>query len=50
MCIQTYSRALVEERFPKKTVSVSEKTRFAKQKKKPYYKREKDATSSRLRV
>ena len=35
MCIQTYSRALVEERFPKKTVSVSEKTRFAKQKKNP---------------
>ena len=24
MCIQTYSRALVEERFPKKTVTVSE--------------------------
>ena len=32
MCIQTYSRALVEERFPQKTVSVSEKTCFAKQK------------------
>ena len=47
MCIQTYSRALVEERFPKKTVSVSEKTCFAKQKK-PYYKREKDAASSSL--